>query len=334
MVKLNYGSNCGLNCIDVEGTEEICLAKLQKHIDQLGDGVFGLRFSDPDGPINLLTDREDDLDRLAPQIDLVSYPEPPTARSAAGTSRSTGTGTGTTTTAAFKYWLMPNGMDRTWYELNSWSRLPRDHPHIVPFDSVVLDPVSGGVVGFTSQYVRGGTLLDNNATTRPFQFRWFRQLLSVVDDLNFRYGVMHQDIAARNLVINEKDNLRIFDFNYAIMIGKDYIPHRNDIKGVIVTLYEIITLDEHFREVPHEEQDVEPVLKMRWEKHPDVKLDADVQTFRDVLDAWMTERKARELFQPAATWEYWNWERPASYNLAEALAKQKTGQGDTKPGDS
>ncbi|AEO55341.1 hypothetical protein MYCTH_2299066 [Thermothelomyces thermophilus ATCC 42464] len=36
---------------DVEGTEEICLAKLQKHIDQLGDGVFGLRFLDPDGPV-------------------------------------------------------------------------------------------------------------------------------------------------------------------------------------------------------------------------------------------------------------------------------------------
>jgi hypothetical protein len=29
--------------------------------------------------------------------------------------------------------------------------------------------------------------------------------------------------------------------------------------------------------------------------------------------------------------EHWKWERPASYNLAEALAKQKTLQEETKP---
>jgi hypothetical protein len=185
-------------------------------------------------------------------------------------------------------------MFRRWYELNSWSRLPRDHPHIVPFDSVVFDPHTGGIVRFTTLYIPGGTLLDNNATTRTFRLRWFRQLLSVVDDLNYHYGMMHQDVTARNLLVDESDNLRIFDFDYSIMIGEHYTPDRDDIKGVIFTLYEIITLDEHFREVPREERDAEAVLGMKWEKHPDVKLDADVEEFRNVLNSWVTERKAKD----------------------------------------
>lgn len=196
-------------------------------------------------------------------------------------------------------------MFRIWYELNSWSRLPRDHPHIVPFDAVVLEPYQGGIVGFTSQYIPGGTLHENNATTRPFRLRWLRQLLSALDDLNYRYGMMHQDITAPNLVIDEDDNLRIFDFNYSIMIDQHYTPERDDIKGVIFTLYEIITLDEHFRDVPHAQQDAEAVLRMKWEKHPDVRLDADVEVFRDVLDSWVAERKTREFFKPTETWARW-----------------------------
>jgi serine/threonine protein kinase len=371
---------------DVEETEDICLAQLRKHVDQLGPGVLGIVFSQPDGPVTLLTDREHDvtryvnnhplsalalpfpvktihlsslteLDRFGPNVDLVSYQGPP---SVAGASRST-------TRAAFKYWYMFNGMFRYWHELNSWSRLPRDHPHIVPFDAVILDHHTEGIVGFTTQYVPGGTLQDNNATTRPFRLRWLRQLLSVVDDLNYKYGMMHQDIAPRNLLVDEEDNLRLFDFNFSAMIEKHYSPEHDDIKGVIFTLYEIITLDEHFREVPHDKQDAEAVLAMAWEKHPDVKLDADVQVFRDVLDSWVVERKAKEFFSRTDTWISWpemprpptvviptysrdrkltgtemkdvlivgrgdmvamgrpffDWERPASYSLKEALAKKE-----------
>ncbi|KAK3182587.1 hypothetical protein K4F52_006036 [Lecanicillium sp. MT-2017a] len=117
---------------------------------------------------------------------------------------------------------------------------------------------------------------------------------------------MHQDVAARNLVIDEQGNLRIFDFNYAIMIDKHYTPHRDDTKGVIFTLYEIITLDEHFREVPHEEQDAEALLQMEWTRHPDVQLDCEVDALRAVLDAWVAERKKRT-FQRVDTWIEWPW---------------------------
>ncbi len=231
---------------------------------------------------------------MGPDVDLVSYQGPPT------------TGPATTKLVAFKYWFIYNGMFRTWLKLNSWSRLPRDHPHIVPFDSVVLDPHTDCIVGFTTEYIPSGTLHANNATTRPFRLQWLRQLLSVVDDLNYRYGMMHQDIAPRNLLINERGNLRIFDFNYSIMIEKHYSPAHDDIKGVVFTLYEIITLDEHFREVPFEEQDMEAVLGMEsWAKHPDVKLDAEVSEFRAVLAEWVTKRKEKGSFPPAETWVRW-----------------------------
>lgn len=249
---------------NVEETEEICLEKLRQHIDELGADVLGIRFADSHGPITISSSKEDDvtfytncdplsalqlpfavrtimfgnlteLDRFGPQVDLVTYQADPSV------------GDGGQKKVAFKYWFVPNGKFRKWYELQCWSRLPRDHPHIVPFDAVVLDHVRGGVVGFTSLYIPGGTL--DSDTSRVFRLEWLKQLLSVVDDLNYRYGIMHQDIA-RNLLIDENGNLCIFDYNFSVMIAKHYTPERDDVKGVVFTLYEIITRDESFRRVP------------------------------------------------------------------------------------
>ncbi|CAK7269009.1 hypothetical protein SEPCBS119000_003350 [Sporothrix epigloea] len=367
----------------IDATEEICLAQLQKHIDDLDKDVVAIRFSDPDGPITISTSRDDDetvypncylpsqlhlpfpvktirfdclteLDRISPQVDLVSYAGIRTAG-----------GVAVDTKAVFKYWFMFNGMYRNWPELQLWARLPRDHPHIVPFDAIVLDHVRGRVIGFTNAYIPGGTLFHSNATVRPSRLAWFQQLLSVVDDLNYRYGIMHQDIAARNLVIDEKDNLRIFGFDFSGRINHNCNPDRDDRKGVIFTLYEIITLDGHYRQVPHAEQSAEALLLHQWEKHPDVKLDSEVHEFRKVLDYWLEKRKTRE-YKKADTWLQWplmpppllrpelvygldgsvtgtemrpaavlmrrnliklgelymNWERPASYRLRDVLKKQ------------
>ena len=63
------------------------------------------------------------------------------------------------------------------------------------------------------------------------------------------------------------------------MIKEHYTPDRDDLKGVIFTLYEIITLDENHREVPHAQQGAEALLQLDWVKHPDVKLDNNVQAF-------------------------------------------------------
>ncbi|OAR01790.1 hypothetical protein LLEC1_06992 [Akanthomyces lecanii] len=113
---------------DLEGTEDICMAQLRQHIDDLGTDVLGIRFSDPEGPISISTSQDDDvtmytncyllselqlpfpvktvgfnslteLDRMGPQVDLVTYPGTPTV-----------CGVPADTKAAFKYWFIQNGM--------------------------------------------------------------------------------------------------------------------------------------------------------------------------------------------------------------------------------
>ncbi|KAK3307186.1 uncharacterized protein B0T15DRAFT_510488 [Chaetomium strumarium] len=119
-------------------------------------------------------------------------------------------------------------------------------------------------------------------------------------------------------------------------------PARDDVKGVIFTLYEIITPGRAFP--------------------GDVKLDSDIEAFRAVLDAWVKKRRRMMEYQPAESWirwpfmreppparvprfvpdgeitkietenstirvrqhlvrmgePFWKWERPASYQTAEA----------------
>lgn len=141
--------------------------------------------------------------------------------------------------------------------------------------------------------------------------------MNLVDDLTYNYGIQHQDIAPRNLLVDEAtDKIMLFDFNFAARIGAParsratpFFEDRNDVKGVIFTLYEIITRDDHFRFVPHRDQDVSSVLDMEdWVKHPDVRLDEPVATYRAELDALIQRRKTRgniKIFTDASAYIDW-----------------------------
>lgn len=196
-----------------------------------------------------------EIERFGPNVDLTSYASPHS---------------GEAKQVVFKYYFLDRFLFSRWDELNIWMRLP-SHPFIVPFDRLVVDELEGRdvVVGFTSAFISGGTVEEN--TSRIFKLNWLKQLLCVVDDLNLKYGIQHQDIAPRNLLIDEKaDKLLLFDFNFAARIGypsqeedhAQYSVHRDDIKGVLFTMYEIITRDMHFREVPHHEQDYTTIISM------------------------------------------------------------------------
>jgi hypothetical protein len=218
-----------------------------------------------------------ELDRLGPNVDLVSYTSPTNGKE--------------TTKVVFKYYFLFQFIYKIWHERNLWMRLP-PHPNIVPFGRLVVDELFGQVVGFTSLYIPGGTLSEN--PSRIFKLKWLRQLMGVIDDLNLKYGIAHQDIAPRNMLINPKtDAIMLFDFNYSGRIGGvGHRPDRNDIKGVIFTLYEIITQDMHFREVPYYEQDTAAVQELEeWKQHPYVKLDHPVSKFRSVLNEWVDKRR-------------------------------------------
>lgn len=170
-----------------------------------------------------------------------------------------------------------------------WCRLK--HPNIVPFDKVVVDELEGRFVGFTSKYIAGGTLDENK--TRVFKLKWLHQLTDVLDELNLNLGVAHQDVAPRNILIDEStDMLMLFDFNFSARIGRQgYSEHRNDVKGVVFTMYEVITRDKARRDKRHEDQDVSAVQNLTWDKHPDVQLDHPVSEFRRVLDEWCERRR-------------------------------------------
>ena len=71
-----------------------------------------------------------------------------------------------------------------------------------------------------------------------------------------------------------------------------YEAVRNDVKFVVLTLYEIITREFCFRlEFYPEELDASEFMeKPEWEKHNDVQLDSPVEKYRRVLADWVEKR--------------------------------------------
>lgn len=306
------------------------LEYLRRHIDNLRTDVHAIEVTGDGELVSVSSNPEDDqticpyypplrhlqldkvetiprselreLDRLGPNVDLVLYQN---------------------RKAVFKYYLHLQFVDTRWDEMNLWMHLSRKHPSIVPFDRIVveqLDVLQDHIVGFTTLHIAGGTLdaIDENpGDCRIFKLKWLLQLMSLVDDLNYKYGVQHQDIAPRNLLVDEAtDNIMLFDFNFSARIGAParnmgipFFQDRDDVKGVIFTMYEIITRDDHFRSVPHRDQDTSSVLKMEnWVKHPDVRLDEPVAKYRAELDTWVLKRQEQgslKIFTDASDYVDW-----------------------------
>ena len=297
----------GVTTEHVEEDEYVSIGYLRKYIDVLNDRVYAINVGRDGQLISASEDPENDvtncayytplelfqncrpgplkaisrfdlveLDRYAPNIDMVSYSD---------------SDSGDVTKGVFKYYIHGGAAASMWNEINIWSRLPY-HPNIVSFDRVVLD--DGRVVGFTSLYLPNGSLADNK--TRVFKLRWLKQLVQVVDDLN-SWGIMHQDVAPRNLLINpETDDILLFDFDVSVQIGSDkHHGFRDDTKGVAFTLYETITQDYHFRQVDYPEQHLADIEGLEWTQHPDVSLDSPVSSYRSMLDEWMVRRANESL---------------------------------------
>ncbi|KAF2463935.1 uncharacterized protein BDR25DRAFT_337634 [Lindgomyces ingoldianus] len=209
-----------------------------------------------------------ELDRLGPGVDFVSYID----RAA-------------TQKVVFKYSMIVQWTQQIWKEMHLAKSFR--HPNLVPFDRVVIDDVESRVLGFTTTYIPGGTL--DQKRNRVFLFEWLQQLTAVVHYLNLELGVVHQDIAPRNLLIDPTTNkILLFDFDRAAPVSHT-VPVRNDVTGVIFTLCEIITEDGHLREVPFTEPDPQQVQSLeQWPVR--CKLDSDVARFRKHLNDWVRQR--------------------------------------------
>ncbi|KAH6957297.1 hypothetical protein DER45DRAFT_485935 [Fusarium avenaceum] len=280
------------------------IEQLSKHVDNLEPDVFEIRVSSHGDLISASTNPEDDntrcpfyapleaiskaediqaiprsrleeLDRLGPLVDLVTDLQ----------SFKSGE------KLVFKYYSIYQRMSFVWNEMNLWMRLPKQHPNIVSFDKIVVDELEGRCIGFTTKYIAGGTLDENKS--RVFKIKWLHQLIAVIDELNLNLGIAHQDVALRNLVIDDlTDYLMIFDFNFSARIGDlRFSQARNDVDGVVFTMYELITRHDKLRSVEHEKQNVSDIEGIDWIKHPDVQLDHPVAEFRRVLDQWSAERR-------------------------------------------
>lgn len=207
-----------------------------------------------------------EVERLSHCVDLVTY------RSQPGS------------TAVFKYQFHHDQVLRNWHELNCWLRLS-GHPNIVPLECVVTDfqdvPEYGTdiqvVVGFTSAFVQGKTLQDN--PSRLFKLKYLEQLTKVVDDVNLRFGIVHQDIAPRNLLINPAtDTLQLFDFSCSGKLGWKGAAVQTQfsnpgsfsigLNGVVATVYEVITRDTQLAEQILLGADVSTIEEKEWIKQP------------------------------------------------------------------
>lgn len=300
---------------DEQDEEDLAIQYLRQHVDDLGPEVFEIHLSDDGDLLSTSSDPDDDrmqavnypllsnfgnpesvktvhrrdlreLDRIQPEVDLVAYTDPSKDLNHQET-------------LVFKYICLSQSIEFRWDEMQITMRLP-PHPNIVPFDRVVTEELEGRpvVLGFTTRYIPGGTVCDN--ISRVFKLKHLNQLLNVVDDLNLKYGIEHQDVAPRNLLVDgDADNLLLFDFNYSGPVGAKPRPNgglryeevRNDVKGVIFTLYEIITQDAHFRRKQHAQQNSDDVFNMEtWIQHPDVNLDHPVADYRTMLNTWVEAR--------------------------------------------
>lgn len=75
--------------------------------------------------------------------------------------------------------------------------------------------------------------------------------MGVVDDSNRKHGITYQDVAARKILTHPyTDDVVLFDFNYS---GHRF-KHMYNAKGIAFTIYEIITRDTYFRDVPPNRQ--------------------------------------------------------------------------------
>ena len=114
-----------------------------------------------------------EIERLGLQADHTTYEPTP----------------GETKHVVFKYYINEGNIVMFWHEINCTLRIPR-HPNIVPLDRLVVDSATATgpevVVGFTTPFISGGTILDN--VGRIFKLSHLTQLITVRRSLHLTYN--------------------------------------------------------------------------------------------------------------------------------------------------
>jgi hypothetical protein len=87
----------------------------------------------------------------------------------------------------------------------------------------------------------------------------------------------------------------LFDFDWAARVGSSKVnPARNDMKGLLFTLYESLTQDNQVRNMCHEGQDVETVQAMaKWNVKTELESGTNVTTLRSMVAEWVQHRRGQ-----------------------------------------
>ncbi|KAK3373163.1 hypothetical protein B0T24DRAFT_666477 [Lasiosphaeria ovina] len=167
-----------------------------------------------------------------------------------------------------------------WQEANMHARMPCN-ANILPVDRLVLE-------------------------------EYLRQLMRAIDDLNFTHGIAHHNVAPRNLLVDAAtDDVLLYDFSVAGNMGAQTrgfgrqrftgeLAKRNDAKGLVLTLHEIIKRDPSYqppRPLQLQLLDEADLVGSpdKWMQNPDVCLDParSARDYYDELMAWLAARRAR-----------------------------------------
>lgn len=133
----------------------------------------------------------------------------------------------------------------------------------------------------------------------------------VVDFLNYKLGITHNDMAPRNLFIDlSTDDLILFDFNYSERTGymdgrggcmiMRSMKERNDVKGAVMTVHELLTRDPRYEGGAQLHKLDEADLLAgpeKWAKHPEVQLEpgVDVIDYYNELMRWVKAHVERPI---------------------------------------
>ncbi|KAK4121449.1 hypothetical protein N657DRAFT_673734 [Parathielavia appendiculata] len=188
-----------------------------------------------------------------------------------------------------------------WTEIQMLAKFP---PHPISCFSICLSSTS-----------------NTPQSSRPrFKLKWLKQLMRTVDDLNLKHGIIHQDIADRNLIVDpDTGSIALIDFNLAYQArltkqgprdreGK--WAERDDVKGVLVFLYEYITQDPTLAGGLYTLNEVNETKSMdpaKWAKHPSVELDKKVADFYSELMAWVRHRAGKQLTRYTEAPDHFEW---------------------------
>ncbi|EFE39474.1 hypothetical protein TRV_05871 [Trichophyton verrucosum HKI 0517] len=183
--------------------------------------------------------------------------------------------------AFFKYTLNQNWIWRVWIDLHIHKAL-QGNEHFVPFHRIIIDDVTENILGFTYKCLSGTRLYDYDGV---FNFCWLKQMTDAADELNLRYGVLHNDICPHTFLIDhDKNEVKLYCFGLIIKIGKQTMVPLADVNSLIVWVYQFLTGDRQFLDRLLHQESVSKIEDMgEWKLQRPIEDGFDISDYRKHL---------------------------------------------------